>query len=93
MRALFKGDNIMKKLMTVVMVALFPVLVFAQNGNICDNKGSTMDGHGYGMMSRFGITSGWGLFFCSFLCLILVSIVFSVIFWLVHNWLVKNNKK
>ena len=82
----------MRKLLGVIVVALFPVLTFAQGGNMGDNQGNMMSGHGYGMMSRFGITSGWGLFFCGFLCLLFASFVFSIVFWLVFKWLVKNLK-
>ena len=40
----------------------------------------------YGMMG-WGWMSLWGLFW-----LILVSFVFSVIFWLCYKWIVKNKK-
>jgi len=46
----------------------------------------------YGMMgSEYGMMGGWGLF--GLVYFVLAAFIFSVIFWLTYNWLIKGKKK
>lgn len=72
----------MNKILVASLLLFLPAIAFAQ--------GYSPYGDGYGMM--WGGNSGsylWGWLF-GLVCFAIFSFVFSVIFWLVHNWI---NKK
>ena len=70
----------MKKLILFGFIILTSTSVFA------DMMGNVGFGDGYGMMYGSGVF-GMGLF--GLIYLVLISFIFSVIFWLTYNWLVK----
>ncbi len=72
----------MRKIILVpAFLALLSPLVLADFGG--------MMGSGYGMMGRGGMF-GMGLFGAVWFAL--AALIFSIIFWLTHNWLVKGKK-
>jgi hypothetical protein len=68
---------------------LFAMIVFALPTVIADYG----DMHGPGMMGGYW-TGGWmiGGWLLGLLYMAIAAFIFSVIFWLTHNWLVKAKK-
>ena len=69
----------MKKILYLLATILLSTVVFAQS--MMDFTG------GFGVMHKSGKGCLYGLIY-----FVIGSFIFSVIFWLTHNWLVKKKK-
>lgn len=71
----------MKKILFFILLTLvsFPLISFAQYGDMMGNM------MGYGMMAG----GPWWMDLVGLIYLVLISFVFSLIFWLVYKWILK----
>lgn len=70
-----------------ILLGLLPLAVPA----VMADYGDVM---GPGMMWGYGTTGGWvGMWFLGLIYLAVAAFVFSVVFWLTHNWLVHGKGK
>jgi len=67
---------------------IYPTIIVILSSSALADAGDMM-GSGM-MMGNFGMMGG-GLY--SIVCFALAVFIFSIIFWLTHNWLVKNKKR
>ncbi len=72
----------MKKLFILSLLSpiALPLVVLADSGNMMS----------YGMMDGWMMDgSGWGAMFLGLIWIVIVSFVFSLVFWLVYKWIIK----
>lgn len=73
----------MKKIFVLSLLSLMalPLMVQANFEGMMDSNGMTSCGTMWG--------SGWAMMLITLVYLALASFIFSLIFWLVHNWITK----